>query len=278
MSSIPFVAFSQTDSLNFNHASWEMDTLQTGLIHYYHHFTTDSIFQSPQNINFLKISKSLAKKSLKVLRADTVKTTTSELSRSMGALAAVNGSFFNVKTGESVNFIKVDGSILDTTVYDAAQKKLKVNQNGILAFGAEGLEILRRKWGESSVWPDGSGFASAMEAGPLLVMDGQAEMLADTPFNKNRHPRTCVCLTEDDLILLTADGRNAQAYGLNLDELSLILKWLGCKSALNLDGGGSTTMYLSERGVVNMPSDNKLFDHEGERSVSNALGLMPDKP
>lgn len=61
---------------------------------------------------------------------------------------------------------------------------------------------------------------------------------------------------------------------MNLHELSNILRWLGAKEAMNLDGGGSSTLYIkgaTENGVVNYPSDNKLFDHEGERAVANII-------
>ena len=60
-------------------------------------------------------------------------------------------------------------------------------------------------------------------------------------------------------------------------ELQQIFRWLGCRDALNLDGGGSTTLFLNvndHQGVVNCPSDNGRFDHEGERGVSNAILIM----
>nr|MCU0326223.1 phosphodiester glycosidase family protein [Spirosomataceae bacterium] len=86
---------------------------------------------------------------------------------------------------------------------------------------------------------------------------------------------TCLCITNDSkLLLITVDGRSNQAYGMNLHELTFLTQKLNCKNAINLDGGGSTTMYIAEQpfnGVVNYPSDNKLFDHEGERSVSNII-------
>jgi exopolysaccharide biosynthesis protein len=55
------------------------------------------------------------------------------------------------------------------------------------------------------------------------------------------------------------------------------MKWLSCVDALNLDGGGSSTMVIRgqpNNGVVNYPSDNKKFDHEGEREVANALVVL----
>ncbi len=99
--------------------------------------------------------------------------------------------------------------------------------------------------------------------------------MANRPFNDNRHPRTCACVTGDKkVLLLTADGRSNQAFGLSLPELTALLQKLGCKEAVNLDGGGSTTMWIKgmpDNGVVNMPSDNKKFDHFGERKVANAV-------
>jgi exopolysaccharide biosynthesis protein len=65
---------------------------------------------------------------------------------------------------------------------------------------------------------------------------------------------------------------------MNLIELQQVMRWLGCVSALNLDGGGSSTMYIKgepENGVVNYPSDNKKFDHAGEREVANTVLLVP---
>jgi exopolysaccharide biosynthesis protein len=56
------------------------------------------------------------------------------------------------------------------------------------------------------------------------------------------------------------------------------MRYLGVKDALNLDGGGSTTLYVkdaSENGIVNHPSDNKKFDRQGERFVVNSLLFIP---
>ena len=47
-----------------------------------------------------------------------------------------------------------------------------------------------------------------------------------------------------------------------------------CTEAINLDGGGSSTMYIKDEGVINFPSDNKQHDHEGERPVSNAILVL----
>ena len=57
-------------------------------------------------------------------------------------------------------------------------------------------------------------------------------------------------------------------------ELAHLLHVLGGKDALNLDGGGSTALWLSgapEEGIVNFPCDNRNYDHQGERKVANFL-------
>ena len=69
-----------------------------------------------------------------------------------------------------------------------------------------------------------------------------------------RNPRTAIGYTkENHLILLTADGREGSSVGLTLMELAHLMKELGCVYAMNLDGGGSTVMYVDGH-VVNKPA------------------------
>ena len=62
-----------------------------------------------------------------------------------------------------------------------------------------------------------------------------------------------------------------QLAGMSLFELGVFLRSLKCQQAINLDGGGSTTMWIKSQGVVNYPSDNQRFDHSGERKVANVI-------
>ncbi len=61
---------------------------------------------------------------------------------------------------------------------------------------------------------------------------------------------------------------------MTLLELALVMKSLGCEAAMNLDGGGSTTMWIRSLGVVNHPCDNGRFDHDGERAVTDAVCVI----
>jgi len=102
------------------------------------------------------------------------------------------------------------------------------------------------------------------------VIDWELERTSRS-FYETRHPRTAFAILKDgSLMLVTIDGRQPEhSVGLRLQELAEILKELGAIEAINLDGGGSTTMYLEGK-IVNKPSDK-----EGERRVSDALLVFP---
>ena len=58
---------------------------------------------------------------------------------------------------------------------------------------------------------------------------------------------------------------------MTIAELTGLAQRLGLTNALNLDGGGSSTLWVLPEGVINHPSDNGSFDHAGERIVPNAI-------
>lgn len=90
-------------------------------------------------------------------------------------------------------------------------------------------------------------------------------------FATARHPRTAVGFSQDSttVFLVTVDGRQPGfSEGMNLYELAQFLLTFNIHDALNLDGGGSTTMVIRDQ-VVNSPSD-----HTGERPVANGLFIM----
>ena len=105
--------------------------------------------------------------------------------------------------------------------------------------------------------PDWENVNHILSGGPYLVKDG--EVYIDMTEEKlssvgGRNPRTAIGYTKDNnLILLTADGREEASIGLTLNELAKLMKQLGCVNAMNLDGGGSTVMYINGQ-VVNRPA------------------------
>ncbi len=114
---------------------------------------------------------------------------------------------------------------------------------------------------------------------PLLMKDGQVvASLREkmSAFYAQRHPRTAVSVHEDgDLLFITVDGRQKQAQGFTMLELAAYMQKLGATDALNLDGGGSTAMVIGDE-VVNEPSGHSFDIGRYERSVANALLLVPN--
>jgi hypothetical protein len=112
---------------------------------------------------------------------------------------------------------------------------------------------------------------------PQLVKNGKIEITweqekSSKSFVETRHPRTAVAKLKDGkFLMVTVDGRQKESVGMNLNELAALLLELGAVNAMNLDGGGSTTMFLDGK-VVNKPSDK-----EGERKVSDAILIFPRK-
>ncbi len=106
---------------------------------------------------------------------------------------------------------------------------------------------------------------------PQLVKNGKIDITweqekSSKSFVETRHPRTAVAKLKDGkFLMITVDGRTESSGGIGLQDLAEYLLGLGATDAMNLDGGGSTTMFLDGK-VVNHPSDK-----EGERKVSDAI-------
>lgn len=124
---------------------------------------------------------------------------------------------------------------------------------------------MRLRW--TFGWPNVSEVIGGM---PVLVQDGK--IVAETCSSSfcRRNPRTAIGWTANGRILLVAvDGRRAHwSVGSSLGELARIMHDLGAVQALNLDGGGSTTMVV-EGEVVNRPSDGR------QRRITNAVVVLP---
>lgn len=107
---------------------------------------------------------------------------------------------------------------------------------------------------------------------PQLIKNGKIDITweqekINKDFVTTRHPRTAVAKLKDGkFLMITVDGRQpGYSVGMNLEELAAFLLELGATDAMNLDGGGSTTMFLDGK-VMNKPSDK-----EGERSISDMI-------
>lgn len=248
---------------------WETVRMETGV--YWKHYLGDKLYDSKQSINLIEVWLDSSNVRTQVAFDDDSLYQTSRLAERREAIAAINGSFFNREGGNPIPFLKIDGKVISEGV---ARRSLYIDNSGIAITENGDLKIIKKPqegWKEIK-------YPTVMSSGPLLIYRGKIEPFVQDPFHENRHPRTAVALTNDNrLYLVTIDGRSFQSYGMTIRELAEFLKELGAVRALNLDGGGSTTMWIdtpSKSGIVNYPSDNLEFDHAGERSISNALLII----
>lgn len=184
--------------------------------------------------------------------------TVSEFAAKTHALVAVNGDYFDEKLlpiGRALGACGVwwDGSNVP-------------RKEGFVAVGKRRAEIQQRTM-DVERWMSG-----AVAGWPMLVKD--CEVIADLPgsdtFTRAPHPRTAAALSMDGktLFLVVVEGRTEDAAGVTLPELAAFLHdELGACQAMNLDGGGSSAMWIRDR-IVNRPSDGV------ERKVGNHLGLI----
>ncbi len=191
--------------------------------------------------------------------------------REGGAAAVVNGNFSEPGGDEpSVQYFKVDGKLVTPTlspeIADAAG----------IAVGADGaVRVLRRPaagW-ESLTEP------SVMATNVDLLIGDELTLYPAIPFyQSDRHPRTAVGVTaQGHLMLVTVDGRRATtvAAGMSFLELQQTMAALGCRDAINMDGGGSTTMWVRGEpgnGVVNTVSGSS------QRVLPNTIAIIAPAP
>ncbi len=268
-------SYASGDSLTLINGPWKVREIKNGIKHRQVHFDKNQIFSSCQFINIIEIDR-CADYKIEII-ASPVLIETSKLAKANGGICAINGSFFKFEQGintidyNSVDYIRKENKTLATNTYTG--KNRSMHQRGALAIFNSKFYILKAD--ELKDWERYIQAQEVITSGPLLRVSGNDQTLEQSSFYITRHPRTAVAITESgNIILFTVDGRAKESQGMTLEELLKTLRWLGAKDILNLDGGGSTTMYIegfSDNGVVNNPSDNKIFDNKGERKVANII-------
>ena len=124
-----------------------------------------------------------------------------------------------------------------------------------------------------------------LQAGPLLVRDGRPIDHAEEGFAEGagqfdsditvgRHPRAALGIDDSRLLAVASEGRTTGEAGLTLEELARALVDLGARAALNLDGGGSTSLVCAGR-LRNVPRDGDGAVLEGGRPIATALVFTP---
>jgi len=259
------------DAQLIKNAQWQTHKIARGIILKQAIFP--KLFGDRQSVNVLEIDYSRKNIHLSIAADPTKRILTSTFAKDKNAIAAINGTFFDMKNGGSWMLLKQDGKIINPT------KTYSERSNGAFTIDGHQLNIVASNSPKAD-WAEHLDAPNIIVAGPVLLMNGKAATLSQAGFNVSTHPRSAVAITRNHKLLLVAvDGRSETGSGMSLFSFTTLLENLGARDALNLDGGGSTTLYVkgqTENGIVNHPSDNNKFDHEGERTVANAILVSVD--
>ncbi len=225
--------------------------------------------------------------------------TATSFARDLGACVVVNGGYFTMhKTPAGhMGLLEIDGKIIEPANRSVQRDTLRF-QTTRAAIGFTDADEMDIAWVTSRndtlfAWKNppenhpGKPAAAldyrnaqpwfmrdAIGVGPALIMDGKIRVTSDEEVFFGTtiplvHPRTAAGYTADGrLILLVVDGRQQASRGVSLRELATLMDELGCVEALNLDGGGSSTIVV--KGVrLNRPAGKAV-----EREVMSALAVF----
>ena len=215
--------------------------------------------------------------------------------------AAVNGDFY--KTGPVRVYGRAIGEgvpwpLQQTGVDPDYAFEWYYEKFGYFAFGHDRVDYSHTEWVKDNAdmftlrdgWANDT-VAAEPPLGTLSLVSGFSELVVEgevitcvTPTDdacfpdrtdmRQRHPRTAMGLSEDreTLLLVVVDGRTPQSSGMYGAELADVMGQLGAHVAINLDGGGSSQMWVAGAGTVNNASGNN--NGNGLRAVANHLGVF----
>ena len=177
------------------------------------------------------------------------------------AILAVNGDYYGAN---SSGYVIRNGVVYRDSVREDAS-------NGDLAIYKDGsFKIIY----EDQVSADQlvqDGVVNLLAFGPSLVKNGEIFVDTNTEVGQamSSNPRTAIgIINENHYIIVVSDGRTAESKGLSLYQMAEVMKSYGVKTAYNLDGGGSSTLYFNGQ-VINKPTTggSKI----SERAVSDIV-------
>jgi Phosphodiester glycosidase len=194
-----------------------------------------------------------------------------------GVDEAIVGGFFVRPGGTPLGELRTRGIVRPSVAFDPPWGGIRACVHSV----GGTLEIARR--------PDlhGEPRGDLLQAGPLLVADGRACTAGDpegfsagasqfdSDITAGRYPRAALALTRRGrLLAVAADGRADGDAGLTMDELAEALVALGAVRAINLDGGGSTSLVCGGE-LRNVPREEHGIELVGGRPVATAIAFTP---
>lgn len=191
-----------------------------------------------------------------------------------GSPHAIVAGFFVRPEGRPLGELQIDGIACDHEPFAApwgGRRACVAVRNGVLQIDSR------------PAFPR-SPAGDLLQAGPMLVRDGlsvldgvvdpegfsSASQQFDSDITRGRYPRAALGISEDELIAVVCDGRAPDEAGLTLAELAETMASLGSRRAINLDGGGSTSLVV-DGALRNSPREEHGVRIAGGRPVATAL-------
>ncbi|MFS9304640.1 phosphodiester glycosidase family protein [Streptococcus peroris] len=186
---------------------------------------------------------------------------TSETAKNNNAILAVNGDYYGAN---STGYVIRNGVVYRDTVRENSN-------NGDLAIYKDGSFKIIYEDQISAEQLVKDGVINLLAFGPALVENGEIAVGKNQEVGQAMasNPRTAIgIIDENHYIIVVSDGRTSESEGLSLYQLAEVMKSYGAKTAYNLDGGGSSTLYFNGQ-VINKPTTggNKI----SERAVSDIV-------
>lgn len=177
------------------------------------------------------------------------------------AILAVNGDYYGAN---SSGYVIRNGVVYRDTIREASS-------NGDLAIYKDGSFKVIYEDQISAEQLVNDGVVNLLAFGPALVENGEIAVGTNEEVGQAMasNPRTAIgIIDENHYIIVVSDGRTSESEGLSLYQLAEVMKSYGAKTAYNLDGGGSSTLYFNGQ-VINKPTTggNKI----SERAVSDIV-------
>ncbi|WP_308689521.1 phosphodiester glycosidase family protein [uncultured Streptococcus sp.] len=185
---------------------------------------------------------------------------TSVTATNNNAILAINGDFYGANT---TGYVIRNGVVYRNTVREDAS-------NGDLAIYKDGSFGIVYENDVSAEDLVKNGVVNLLAFGPTLVNNGKITVSSNSEVGQSMasNPRTAIgIIDKNHYVIVVSDGRTSESQGLSLYQLAQVMKSYGVKTAYNLDGGGSSTLYFNGK-VVNKPTTNGTIS---ERAVSDIV-------
>lgn len=186
---------------------------------------------------------------------------TSTFARDMGAQIAINGGFWTLVTHKPLGLLVTAGRKWKDSSDD--------EEYGFLAVGKDGAAWISPP--EEVYKKPAKSLSVALSGSPMIVRQGKVGKVTGCGYVCMKHPRAAVGLDQSrgTLFLVVSDGRQESSASISLKTLAEFMIGIGVWDALNLDGGGSATLYMDRLGgIVNKPCEGR------ERSVLNSMAVV----